>query len=374
MRIELSRKRNVITLALAVLMPAGYLSAQPAEHTLAKLRALKLREAPGLVPVIYTPASEERALRWQRSLGAAHAWFQEQLHREVPVTLAVLDRETWRKVSTDALPRVETNPGLVMIPEHIEDVYPAAAKSIDPVLGVDAFTFHAAGLVFADALKLDGNFFVSDFFANLFVAGYIRAARPDLAFLLNGPPADVRTPRYTSGGDLNYLGTSVGGDSYVWMELQLQRLADFCLKGRSFASAVAELPAAFPAEHPRHVTNQEAISRLERLFPGSKAVAGPLGEPPTMTRVNPSACSEPPNQTAAASERRGIVVRNDTADPLDLTRSDGSRVHVNPYAWRGFLVAAGSTVRMSDGTCLSAGQKDDPVLAIITRQAAGQRQ
>ena len=200
--------KSIRIVSSAILLTAGYLGAQSSAEILVRLRTLQLKEAPGPVPLIYSPASEQRALRWQRSLAAAHAWFQTQLHIEAPVTLAVLDRETWKKVSTVAVPNAMVKPGLILFPEHIEDIYPDAPKSPEsmyPVLGSEAITFHEAGHIFADALKLDRNTFVGEFVANVFMAGYIRAARPDLAFMLNGPFPGMKTPRYTSGGDLNYL-------------------------------------------------------------------------------------------------------------------------------------------------------------------------
>lgn len=354
--------KSIRIVSSAALLTAACLSAQSPEDVLSRLRALQLKEAHGPVPLIYSPGSEQRALRWQRSLSAAHAWFQTQLHVEAPVTLVVLDREIWKRVSTEALPHAMVKPGLILFPEHIEDIYPDA-KSLNPALAAEAVSFHEAGHIFADSLKLDGNTFVSEFVANIFMAGYIRAARPDLTFMLNGPFAGMKTPRYTSGGDLNYLEGNIPPENYVWYELQLQRLADFCLKGRDFGVVVQKLAAAFPAVHPRHVNIVEASTRLEAMFPGFKTAAGLIAEPPTITRIKPSPCKDLPNGPAAKWQL--VVVRNDTASRLDLTKPDGSKTQVDAYAWRRYALPAGASVRMSDGRCLAAGEAGDPVLAII---------
>jgi len=354
------------TLRIAIptlLLTAGQLGAQSPADMLSRLRALQLKEAPGPVPLIYSPASEHRALRWQRSLALAHAWFQSQLHIEAPVTLAVLDRETWRKVTPEILPHAIVRSSLIVFPEHIEDIYPDAFKSLDPVLGAEAVTFHEAGHIFADALKIDGNTFVGEFLANVFMAGYIRAARPDLVFMLNGPLPEMKAPRYTSGGDLNYLEANLPPENYLWFEMQLQRLADFCVKGRSFGAVVENLAVAFPAVHSRHVNILEASNRLEALFPGFKASAGLIAEPPTITRVNLSTCSDSPKTPAA--ERKLIVVRNDTAARLEFTKFDGTKLLVDAYAWRRIAVPAGTSLQISDGRCLAVGGTDDPVLAVI---------
>lgn len=349
----------------AVLLTAGYLGAQSSADTLSRLRALQLKEVPGPVPLIYSPASAQRALRWQRSLAAAQAWFQTQLHLQAPVTLAVLDRETWKRVSTEAMPHAIVKSALIVFPEHIEDIYPDAPKSLDPVLAAEAVISHEAGHILADALKFDGNTFVSEFVANVFMAGYIRAARPDLTFMLNGPVPGMKTPRYTSGGDLNYLEANVPPENYLWFELQLQRLADYCLKGRDFAAVVEKLAVAFPAVHPRHVNIVEASNRLEALFPGFKTAAGAIAGPPTLTRIKPATCNDSPKSDAPVGEWRLVVIRNDTAGRLDLTKSDGSITQVDAYAWRRYAVPAGKALQMSDGRCLAAGEAGDPVLAII---------
>jgi hypothetical protein len=60
-----------------------------------------------------------------------------------------------------------------------------------------------------------------------------------------------------------------------------------------------------------------------------------------------------------------IVVRNDTAKRLELTKTDGGRLQVDAYAWRRWALPAGTSVKMSDGRCLATGVAGDPVLAII---------
>ena len=83
---------------IAGLLIAVSASAQP-PNRLEKLRQLGLPEAPGSVPVIYVPAAKERALRLQRSIEAADAWYEKQLNVRVPIVLAVLDAEARGKIS-----------------------------------------------------------------------------------------------------------------------------------------------------------------------------------------------------------------------------------------------------------------------------------
>jgi hypothetical protein len=337
------------------------------------VQELDLRSAPGLVEVMYSPASEGRALRWQRSLAAAQDWFQKELKLKVPVTLVVLNREDWKAVTPQPLPMALAPDRMIVFPEHIEDLWAGAPQGLDVVLAAEAGLFHHAGVLFADSYNLDSNAFISGLFANVFLAGYVRAARPELSFLLNGPFPGMKTPRYSSGGDLMYAGAGIQPDNFFWLELQLQRLADFCVKGRSFASVVEKLRSAFPAVHPRHVTIEDAMARMDSLFPGFRAAAGPIGDPPTMTRVRPSACHTSPKQDSresgtAGQDQRWMVVRNDTADPVELMRPDGSKLKVFAYAWQRVALPAGTELRMSNGSCLASGEKGDPVLAILEKQ------
>jgi hypothetical protein len=158
------------------------------------------------------------------------------------------------------------------------------------------------------------------------MAGYIRAARPDLTFILNGPFPGMKTPRYTSGGDLNYLEVNTPPEHYVSFEVQL---------------------------------------RLGALSPGFQTAAGLIAEPPTMTRIKPSACKDSLKANPPAGEWRLLIIRNDTASRLDLTKFDGSKTQVDAYAWRRYALPAGTSVKTSDSRCLAAGEAGDPVLAII---------
>jgi len=351
---------------LVVLLASGWLSAQTPEGE--RVRELELRSAGGGVELMYSPSSEGRALRWQRSLAAGQDWFQKQLKLQVPVTLVVLNREDWKEVTPQPLPMALAPDRMIVFPEHVEDIWAGAPKELDVVVASEAGLFHHAGVLFADSYNLDSNAFISDLFANIFLAGYVRAARPDMAFLLNGPFPGMKTPRYTSGGDLMYAGADMRPENLFWLELQIQRLADFCVKRQSFASVVEKLRTAFPAVHPRHVTIGDAMTRMEALFPGFRAAAGPLGDPPTMTPVRASACKDAAKTGGAMQEQRWMVVRNDTAAPVELMRPDGTKWQVNAYAWRRVGLPAGTALRMPDGSCLATGENREPMLAILDKQ------
>jgi hypothetical protein len=86
--------------ALAALIATVQLSAQQPDDRLTAFRAsskVRLLEAPGPVPMLYVPSAEEHAFQLQKSIEAAYAWDEKQLHLHVPVTLAVLDKDMWTR-------------------------------------------------------------------------------------------------------------------------------------------------------------------------------------------------------------------------------------------------------------------------------------
>jgi hypothetical protein len=338
--------------------------AQPRDHTLSKLRELHLRESPGRVPLIYPLVAERRALRYRRALQAAHEWYEKQLRLSLPITLAVLDKETFAKLSSSPMPYSQFNPGLVVIPTHMDDVTSLRPPDVDFVLLGEAVAFHEAGHVFANTLKIDGGGFVNEFVANIFMAAYIRAARPDLKFLLRGPFATRLKPRYTSGADLVYLRAAVGADNYSWFQSRLQMLADFCLNGGNFVDVIDTMRSAFPAGGRHAPPLGDMMARLEDAFPGFRAQAGELAAPSTIRIITPTPC-----QSGSAGvphgKRQIVVVRNDTSEPIIVSDFDGEAFRVEAASWDRLLVDTGAPARLSDGTCLIP--RDEPSLVIIQK-------
>ena len=136
--------------------------AQPPDHTLTKLRGLHLPKGEGRTPLTYAPAVEQRARQYQKALQGAHEWYEERLQLRLPITLAVLDRETFERLSRPPMPYSQFNPGLVVLPSHLENVTSLRPPEVDFALVNEAVAFHEAGHIFANALKIDGGAFVND--------------------------------------------------------------------------------------------------------------------------------------------------------------------------------------------------------------------
>jgi hypothetical protein len=302
------------------------LSAQVADSPSTKLRNLHLPESPGSVPVVYAPSAKERALRYQKELQGAHAWFEEQLRIQVPTVLAVLDREEFQ-AQGGHWPLPHSNPrsapGIVFLPSHMEDLVGPEPKAKTPG---EYITYHEAGHIFADRLKIgSGNSFVNELVANVFMAGYIREKRPDLQWVLEGPSAGhfQHTPRYTSLADLDYIYIGVGAENYAWFQYHLQRIANFLLIGQEFPAVIEGLQREFPAATPKQETLDQIVVHLDRIRPGVRETLGALGGPTTLP---PLACPQP----ASDAPQTTIAIRNDTALPLILLRPQGGSETVAP--------------------------------------------
>lgn len=342
----------------ALAMFACRLGAQEPESLLAKLRKLQLAEQPGPVPVLYARSAEQRAIAYQKSLNATHAWYEEQLGVHVPVKLlAVLDQDAWEKFSPGSpYPFLPFTFQLGIVISADMDKFPAMHPAPLPgefVLG------HEVGHIFCFALKIGGPSFTNEFFANLFSAAYILAKRPDLKFVLDGPPAETwkASPRYTSLADLNYLYSSVGSANYIWFMNHLERIAGLFMKDQSFPKIIRKLQSSFPVgdsmPSPRAIPLEDIYARLEAIRPGFRKMLGPLDAPSTIARMMPSSCP------TVLPKRGTLIVQNDSADTLRVTDFEARVNDIPAHAWTRFSGA----VKLSSGNCLVPS--DEPSLAIV---------
>jgi hypothetical protein len=310
--------------AAATAIMAVHLGAQqdPAA-LLARLRKLGLPEVAGPVPTLYSPSAEARAIRFQRSLTAAHSWYEKQLNIQVPITLAILDAETRQNVSEGQIPHSYPNFGLIVEPDRLGPAAqpPSGADRDHAAGGIlqgEQGLFHEDGHVLAYFLKiLSANDFVNELIANMFMDAYIGAQRPDLNFVLvdqRSGRVKVDGPRYTSLADLDYLYYRVGEANVYWFQWYLGRLADFLVRDQNFPSVVAKLQKAFPAGEVRPMTLDEINGRLASIRPGFLEAAGPLAGPTTIPRIAPSDCPEPKSGDRSSY----VVVHNQTADSIEL--------------------------------------------------------
>lgn len=158
--------RRIVTVGIAALVIAAHFAGQQTDSELTKLRKLSLLESPGPVPVLYVPSAKERAVRFQKSLEAAHSWYEKQLNVRVPLTLAILDSEAWAKdVAKYPMAHSEPFSGLVVLPDYTDGIRPGHTDGVQALPGADPdhapdgilagehVLFHEAGHVFAYTIE-----------------------------------------------------------------------------------------------------------------------------------------------------------------------------------------------------------------------------
>jgi hypothetical protein len=328
------------------------------------LRSIPLEELPGSVPTWYVPSVRQRAQEYQQSVQPALAWFEEQLHLKMPMDLAVLDHDSYDKIKAGPWPLPYAMPSFnyLVLPGHIEELLGPEPKAKSPG---EYITYHESGHVFAYRLGIDsGNAFVSELVANIFMAGYVHAKRPDLTWVLEGPNPSEH-PRYTSLADLDYVYSGVGPANYAWFQWHLQRMAGYLTTGQDFSSVIDKLKYQFPAAKKRQETLAQVIAHLNQIRPGLEESLGTLAAPTTLARIEPSTC--PKSKPQSAGKESIIAVRNDQGRPLSLIMPDGHGETLAAAAWKSFSLRTGESIQLANGTCLIVG--DEPVLAVLLNKS-----
>jgi len=332
------------------------------DSLLARLQGMHLDESPGAVPVLYVAAAKDRALGYQDLEQAAHAWYEEQLLLRAPLTLAVLDRGHYQDPRVALgwpMPySITQGQSVIVFPTHIEDLAPDGPSTKMPG---EHILYHETGHIVAHAMGIaSGNNFANEIVADVFLAAYVHAKRPELAWALAGPPSDFKKPlRYMSLADLDYLDTGVGFENYLWFQANLRHAGDFLVHGEDFAGVAAKLRQAFPASAKKQESVNEIVARLDGMRPGFREMLGPLAGPSTLPLIQPSACRE----GSDSGRRSGVAIYNKTNAPLTVTLPKGDSQTLPPQSWSSFPVNAGASIGLSDGSCVVA--IDEPALAIV---------
>lgn len=361
--------RRSTALAITALA-AATLGAQQEDSPLTKLRKAGVPEASGPVPVFYPPSVKDRALALRNSLQTAQVWYTKELKLQLPIALVLLDPEMQEIISDrNPAPHHYTpkgDPGLILLPPPGNGPQPAGADREHAPGGIlqnEHVLFHEYGHMLAGSLNIaGGNAFVNELVANVFGIAYIQVNRPDLSWLLEDRRSGARTPpRYTSLADFDYLYSGVGLQNMYWFQWQLERLADFLVRDQPLPRVVEKLQQAFPSNNPDKVSLDVIDARFEAVRPGFLKAAGALAEPTTIPRITPSACRE----AAKRGDSSYVVIRNDTAAPLEIVQANGQRDTIPPRSWSRYVTVVGAVIKLPDGTCLTG--REDASLAIIEK-------
>ena len=143
-----------------------------------------------------------------------------------------------------------------------------------------AWLFHEMGHVIARDLGTgSGNLWVNELIANVLMAGYIRAERPELIGYQSGmPPRFAEANRFETLAEFDQFYFSMGQLDYLWFHFHIARVAGFMVAGPGGLAVVVEgFLHEFPAGAGRgRESIEETVDRLERISPGVAALVQPL--------------------------------------------------------------------------------------------------
>jgi hypothetical protein len=321
-------------------------------ETLKRVIALHLPNAPGPVPVYYSPEFKARALRYQKALSACKQWYEQQVNTHADFSLAVLNKADWEKVDKSAYPMPHEFSTIVVLPGRMED-FPGALTD-DLELLAENIAFHEAGHIYSNKFIAPADPFLAELYANVFMVAYLRAQRPDMvSAFLQGPPAKLGQQRYISLEDLQYLNpwglmSSAGMTNVGWFQFQVYHLCDLLLRGKSLSQVLSELKIAFQDKVPRPFS--VIAAKLEGIHPGLGAQMGRLWGPTTIAEAK--GCGEGGGTTP---KRSLLVVENLSAKPIVVTAGTQPPVTVQPNSWTTLDGNMGERVQTDRDSCFLIG-------------------
>jgi hypothetical protein len=335
--------------------------------TMEKIRALHLPYVPGPVPVYYSPGAgvEARALKYQKSILACQQWYDQQVGKHVDITLAVLNKTDWEKVTDFGYPMPfnfggwrSLPPAGIVVPTRFEDYPNSADFADDPELLTENISFHELGHLYAHYTDMEiGDNLLAELYANILMAAYVRAQRPDMLVFLQGPSRKLPPERYTSLEDVQYIADDVGFTNYGWFEFQIYRMADLLLKDKPLPQLLAELKKTFndPAQRPF----KDVAAKLETIRPSIAKEMGDLWKPTTIPGTQPKPCKE----TARSGKDSDLVVLNLSPKTVKVTSGKDAPVDVRANAWSTFYGHPGELLKLDTGACYVFA--DEPSIARI---------
>lgn len=282
-------------------------TAQSADPLAIVLR-LHLPRHNGVAPLYYSACCPERAFEVQKKLQDMKVFYKEKLGLDVPISVAVLNENDWKRV-TEQMPNHKFQPygmtnfrptrsgAIAFVPADDQGVITQGQLADRPYattatlkrfaslhLSFDEaardFIFHPAlhefGHVLIHRYGMDvPNNWVEEMLATYFAYAYEKARDPQLATLVEGF-ARISAPamQFTSLEDFENASAlkNMSAANYDWYEHQFERrvIEVYRQQGLSF---LVKTKAAFPVpaggeRQYQWLTVPETLSRMERVCPG----------------------------------------------------------------------------------------------------------
>ena len=344
------------------------------QSLMTRLRQEGVLESPGAIPTFYEASTKERALRLQKSLEAAHNWYQQQLSVKVPIVLVILHDATRAKIlGTTGIdhtffPR-DGEPGMIALsdPNPADQPVPGADADHDVggILHDEHLLFHEDGHFLADALKIGTpSKSLYELVPSIFMVAYIQQARPDLNFNLEAlrKVAPRPVPRYTSLADFDYLPRMDTGNppvNHQWFLYQLERIADVLSRNQDLPTLMQNVRREFPPSAVKLEAPEDINAHLIRINPAFTPPQESLFGPTTIPPAAKTACE--PWKTSTG--RMVLLIHNNRPDPLTVLRTENVRVVVQPYSLETFAGSAGTVVKVGGDNCFTFG--DEPTIVTV---------
>jgi hypothetical protein len=176
-------------------------------------------------------------------------------------------------------PFTETRTGFIVIADRV-DTHPGFEMwDLDGQALNTAWAFHEIGHVIARDRGIgSGSPWIGELVANVVMAAYVRAERPQFDGFQSGLPARFATAaRVTQLAAFDRIYFQMGQLNYLWFQFQIAAVADYLVAEGDFAAVMAALEREFPASRPRRDESVAAtFARLERVRRGVTAFAHTL--------------------------------------------------------------------------------------------------
>jgi hypothetical protein len=177
-------------------------------------------------------------------------------------------------------PHAETATDFIVVADRADDHPGFDLWDLDNRVVSAAWAFHEVGHVIARDLGIvSANLWVNELIANVIMAGYIRAERPEYIAYQNGmPPRFASENRFDTLAQFDEIYFRMGQLDYLWFHFHLAALADYMVDGPGGLAAMVDgLRREFPLEEGRgRETVAATVERLERIRAGVAAIVAPL--------------------------------------------------------------------------------------------------
>src|SRR5262249_38211878 len=227
--LNMARSERIGAPILAVFLVLAAVTSAAAQTNLQRVQASGLPKQEGAITLYASRSAQREAAIYGAEMAAAADWYRAQLGWDGHLTIAVLDKADFGRITQIPYPspHAETLTGLIIIADHIVEHPGFDRWDLDEVGLNCAWSFHEIGHVIARDLGISSpNAWINELAASIFMAAYVRAQRPQFAGFQSGMPARfTSTGRYSKLAEFDALYFDIGQWDYLWYHFHIARIA-----------------------------------------------------------------------------------------------------------------------------------------------------